>query len=119
MAQATREEVASFLKEFKETAVRYGGVFFVSRREYDETRKELEINKLGVEHEIYNLTTNHYSSGPDTDYGGQGEVWVFGKEIRGREVYIKLKVSAADIGKIAKCLSFHIADRPIKYPYAE
>jgi len=119
LAQATREEVASFLKEFKETAVRYGGVFFVSRREYDETRKELEINKLGVEHEIYNLTTNHYSSGPDPDYGEPGEVWVFGKEIRGREVYIKLKVSAADIGKIAKCLSFHIADRPIKYPYAE
>lgn len=119
MAQATREEVADFLKGFKDTAVGYGGIFFVSRREYDETRTELEINKLGVEHEIYTLTTNHYSSGPDPDYGEPGEVWVFGKNIRGREVYIKLKVSVADIGKIAKCLSFHIAVRPLKYPYAE
>lgn len=119
MAQTAKEEVADFLKGFKDTAVGYGGIFFVRLNEYDLTRQKLEINKLGVEHEIYNLTTNHYSSGPDPDYGEPGEVWVFGKEIRGREVYIKLKVSAADIGKIAKCLSFHIADRPIKYPYAE
>lgn len=119
MAQATREEVASFLKEFKETAVQHRGIFFVNRYEYDLTRQALEINKFYAENEIYNLKPENYSTGPEPDHGQPGTVWIFGKNICGREVYIKLKVSAADIGRITKCLSFHIADRPIKYPYAE
>ncbi len=119
MAQAKREEVANFLKEFKETAVQYGGIFFANRYEYDLTRQTLGINKFWVENEIYNLKPDNYSTGPEPDYGKPGNVWIFGKNIRGREVYIKLKVTAADIGKIAKCISFHIADRRIKYPYAE
>ena len=119
MAQATREEVLGFLKEFKDAAVQHRGIFFVNRHEYDLTRKNLEINKFYVENEIYALKPENYSRGPEPDHGQPGTVWIFGKNIRGREIYIKLKVAAADVAKIAKCLSFHIADRPIQYPYAE
>ena len=44
-----------------------------------------------------------------------GEMWVFGKDIRGREVYIKIMISGLSGQTI--CISFHIAESPMKYPF--
>ena len=58
-----------------------------------------------------------YCKGPQPDKDRPGDIWVFGKEIAGSEVYIKLKIAQAGTHKIAKCISFHAAEYPLGCPY--
>ena len=46
-----------------------------------------------------------------------GYYWVFGKQIDGVEVYIKLKIAGLAGAERAVCLSFHKAERPLSYPF--
>ena len=64
---------------------------------------------------IESLTTEDYVDGPvmDTLYK-VGEMWVFGKDVKGREVYIKLMLSAVTGQSL--CISFHLAEHPLHYP---
>ena|SRR3990167_4217765 len=48
-----------------------------------------------------------------------GDVWIFGKQIGGKEVYIKLKIAQGGQEKIAKCLSFHAAKYPLYFPFQD
>jgi hypothetical protein len=41
-------------------------------------------------------------------------MWVFGKIVRAQEIYIKITMGIA--GGSAICISFHIAEFPMKYP---
>ena len=43
-----------------------------------------------------------------------GEMWVFGKDVKGQEVYIKITLGK---GASALCISFHIAEHPMNYPF--
>lgn len=63
------------------------------------------------------LSVADYSAGPKPDRDRGGDIWEFGKDIDGYEVYIKLKVASVDDAMIAKCISFHIAQYPLKYPH--
>jgi len=45
------------------------------------------------------------------------QIWVFGKKIDDKEVYIKVKIAQVGTDKIAKCISFHIAEYPLSYPF--
>ena len=42
-------------------------------------------------------------------------MWVFGKEVKNREVYIKISMGKANEETI--CISFHIAEHQIMYPF--
>ena len=42
-------------------------------------------------------------------------MWVFGKDVRGREIYIKIALGMQ--GGQTICISFHIAEHPLKYPF--
>jgi len=42
-------------------------------------------------------------------------MWVFGKEVKKKEVYIKISMGIENTNAI--CISFHIAEYPMKYPY--
>jgi hypothetical protein len=42
-------------------------------------------------------------------------MWIFGKEVKQNEVYIKLSMGILN-GK-AVCLSFHVAEHPLIYPF--
>ena len=44
-----------------------------------------------------------------------GEMWVFGKDVKEREIYIKIMLGCADSQTI--CISFHIAEYPLSYPF--
>jgi hypothetical protein len=48
---------------------------------------------------------------PAADYYA---AWVFGKDVKGREIYIKIMLGAKNSQTI--CISFHIAEHPLKYP---
>jgi hypothetical protein len=44
-----------------------------------------------------------------------GEMWVFGKNVKGQEVYIKIMLGQP--GRSTICISFHIAEHPLNYPF--
>ena len=112
-----REQVHTFLIEFKKAVTKGSGVQLVPRLDTITTLSHLGITKKNLEEILLTLSVNNYSKGPDPDRDKGGEIWVFGKQIRGYEIYIKLKVAKVSESKIAKCISFHIAKYPIKYPH--
>ena len=61
------------------------------------------------------LNVKDYSEGPLEEklYGGTN-MWVFGKTIKKKEVYIKISLGA--IGTTVICISFHLAEHKINYP---
>jgi hypothetical protein len=74
----------------------------------EDVKKELkELNELSVV---------HYSEGPvkETLYNG-ADMWIFGKVIQNKEVYIK--ISLGQPSDKAICISFHFSDYSMTYPY--
>ena len=43
------------------------------------------------------------------------EMWVFGKDVKEREVYIKITLGYQNGQTI--CISFHLAEHPMRYPF--
>lgn len=73
--------------------------------------------------EIETLSLINFAEGPLKDKDLPGTVWIFGKWINEREIYIKLKISQFDDpgNKVATltCLSFHFSEKPLAYPYTQ
>lgn len=113
---ATIEEVNAFLKEFKDRAKLFGIVYVDSKPNNVDTLNELEITPKERDSYVLSLTTEDYSQGPDAnDYPGQNDVWVFGKFIKRKELYIKIYINAF-LNQPNVCISFHIAKHPMSYP---
>lgn len=81
--------------------------------------KALEFSKNDSIDEILTLTCKEYSSGPKKDDNANGDVWIFGKIIAGKLIYIQLKIDCINGRKIAKCLSIHPAEFNINFPLKE
>ena len=89
----------------------------VPRAETRSTLVQLGLTKANLEEILLRLSVMDYCQGPEPDRDRPGNLWIFGREIEGHEVYIKLKVTQAGGGQIAKCISFHIARHPLEYPH--
>lgn len=114
--QATIEEVDAFLKEFKERAKLFGIVYVDSKPNNIDTLTALDITQNDRKNYVLSLDTEDYCQGPDkNDYPGQNDVWVFGKQIKGQEVYIKIFINAI-LNQPNVCISFHIAKYKLIYP---
>ena len=107
---------ALFLKEFKQL-VQEGGLYVVNRLDQQKSLAELGLTKEACKIEILGLSVTDYCKGPQPDKDRPGDIWVFGKNIAGREVYIKLKIAQIVSHRIAKCISFHTAEQPLDYPF--
>ena len=92
MSTASEPQVSSFLKEFKEIVTSGSGLLVIPRAAKNPTITMLGLTKKTVELEILGLSVTDYSSGPVPDRDRPGELWIFGKEINGHEIYIKLKM---------------------------
>jgi len=110
-----KEKIRIFLKEFKKTAT-LRGIDFIPRQENQLTMAELGLTKKNCRDEIMSLSVNDYCEGPVEDRDKPGHVWIFGRVIEGREIYIKLKLAQVGKESIAKCLSFHAANFPLCFP---
>ena len=108
-----REKVKQFLLGFKEIASRKG-VIFIRRADSLETLRFLGLTKANLEESLLSLSVGDYCEGPHLDHSGIGEVWIFGKILKGIEVYIKLKIIDPEA---VKCISFHISKCPLSYPF--
>lgn len=116
MDEAEKEVVRRFLREFKQIATAGRGVDIVDRRKNMQSLAQLGLTKRNGIAVILGLSVEDYCDGPKPDKGRQGEIWEFGRVMEGKEVYIKLKIAQAGEVRLAKCLSFHIAEHPLCFP---
>lgn len=88
------------------------------RKKNINTLSELEITSSQMKEEILSLEPINYYCGPDKDTLNHGDdMWVFGKKIKGREVYIKITLGGYNNSTL--CISFHIAEHKITYPFLD
>ena len=112
------EPVVGFLLDAKR-AIQTGddAWIFLSRQKNIETLARLEFTMEDVRREILSLSVTDYCSGPMNDPEIRGEVWIFGKTISDKEVYIKLKLWGDKTTKGLRVLSFHWAEKLLIYPF--
>ena len=112
----TKEEVQKFLNQFHEKMKIFGILYRDDRGKNQKALEELEIMPLYRKVVIENLVAEDYVQGPVVDeLNKRGEMWVFGKDIKEREVYIKIMLGGFGCQTI--CISFHIAERTLIYPF--
>ena len=117
----SREAVSSFLNDFKIKMDIWDIIFLENRLKNVQTLADLEISSNKRKAIIKDLTLQDFSEGPIEEvvfmavrcFGSP--MWVFGKEIKSTEVYIKISMGFAD--KQTLCISFHIAEFPMTYPF--
>ena len=108
--------VEIFLDTFKVKLGIWGVIFRSDRQKNTQTLADLEISVNEVKETLADLTLDDYSEGPlpETLYGGS-EMWVFGRVIKSHEIYIKITLGLPSNPTI--CISFHVAEFPMTYPW--
>lgn len=110
------DDVKGFLEQFNIKAQVFGILFRDDRPKNAEALLELDITKMQREMIVKSLVPQDYVEGPVIDVlNKQKEMWVFGKDVKGREVYIKITLGYENGQTI--CISFHIAEYPLEYPF--
>jgi hypothetical protein len=112
---STEAEVASFLKDFKEKMKFWDVLFRDDRGKNSQTLIDLELRPIERKAILEALETKDYSEGPMEEklYGG-ADMWVFGKTVKKKEVYIKITMGA--MGSSVICISFHVSQHKMNYP---
>lgn len=111
-------EVENFLKQFHQKLKIYNIIFRDDRGKNIRTLAELEITPIYRETVIKNLEVKDYSQGPIVDTLNRlGDMWGFGKDIKRREVYIKISLGLENCQTI--CISFHLAEHNMQYPFKD
>ena len=113
---ATKEDVREFLRHFQEKMKIWDIVFRDDRGKNTQTLSNLELRSIDRKKVIGKFHTEDYSQGPlkEKMYSGT-DMWVFGKIVKQKEVYIKITMGTE--GSNVICISFHIAERPMRYPF--
>jgi hypothetical protein len=127
-----RQEVVAFLEELK--AFVKGNDFdidhdliLIKKKKVDEeeystpyTLLDLDYNSEDVVNRLKELTVAEYSETKiDKDDLNPPLLFVFGKDINRRLVYMKLKIKKKEnLRKHILCVSFHYAKEKMKFPYA-
>lgn len=102
-----------FLTEFKANMLAFG-IIYANRDKNIQTLADLEITAKFRDTILTNLTVENYCQGPiDNDQFGLNPMWVFGVVVKRKEIYIKITILPSK----AFCISFHIAEHPMNYPF--
>lgn len=112
---ADKSTVKYFLQELKQLIKVWGIIFSNRPKNSIQHLADLSITAKMREEIILNLSFEDYSEGPvqETQQGG-AEMWVFGKAIKGQQLYIKLTISKTT--ELPICISFHKAEHPMGFP---
>ena len=110
--------VKRFLEDFKTKLGIWGVLYRDDRSKNTQTILLLEIPTAVREQVLKDLQVEDYSEGPldDTIYGG-ASMWVFGKMVKTHEIYIKITMGIA--GSKVICISFHVAEHKMNYPFKQ
>ncbi len=113
---AKKDDVEKFLKEFKTKMDFMGIIFRDDRGKNAQTILDLEITPGKRKEILKKLEYKDYSEGPLADNLNKGsDMWVFGKTINNKEVYIK--ITPGMLNNKVICISFHIAEFNISYAF--
>ncbi len=112
---ATYREVEAFLADFHSKMKIWNVLYRDERSKNSQALADLELRPIDRTKILENLKPLDYCEGPTTEtlYGGS-DMWVFGKEVKTQEVYIKITLGFA--GGSVICISFHIAEHAMNYP---
>ena len=120
MPNATPGEIEAFLEDCRKL-INTSFYYTRNKPENRQTRIELGFTNKNIKDEIRTLSVENFSEGPTPDHHSKDDIWIFGKLINQRELYIKLQISHFnDPGESIDtlyCMSFHFADRCLNYPY--
>jgi hypothetical protein len=108
-------EVENFLKTFKQKMKIWEVLFLDQRSKNVQALLDLELTPKDRQKTLSHLEVIDFSEGPKKDqfFSGQ-ELWVFGKSIKKKEIYIK--ISLGFDGNHVICISFHLAEHKMYYP---
>lgn len=113
----TEEEVNAFLKEFHARMKIWSVLFRDDRTKNAQALSVLGIVANGRKSVLEQLTTHDFSEGPMKDGLNSGpDLWVFGKEVKEHEVYIKVTIGMVKEGPVF-CISFHPSEHPMEFPF--
>lgn len=113
---ATRLEVQRFLRTFHAKLKVFDILFRDDRGKHQAALFDLDITPVYRVEIIKSLAVTDYSAGPIvSELGKNTELWVFGKDVKQREVYIKISLGFPIESVI--CISFHLVERPMEYPF--
>ena len=113
---ATRLEVQRFLRTFHAKLKVFDILFRDDRGKNQAALFNLDITPVYRVEIIKTLAVTDYSAGPIvSELGKNTELWVFGKDVKQREIYIKISLGFPNESVI--CISFHLAERPMGYPF--
>jgi len=109
----TRADVEMFLRQFF-PKVEVWGIFFIDREKNDAALKIMGITPKARETIIKSIETDDYVE-TITDLTSWGDMWVFGKDVLDKEIYIKISLGHPNNKTI--CISFHEAEHIIDYAF--
>jgi hypothetical protein len=113
---ATKEEAQSFLTEFHQKMKIWEIRVRDDRGKNTQALLDLEKSPLQRIKIIEALSITDYSKGPQADTLNAGApLWVFGKQVKNRMIYIKISIGPANRPVI--CISFHEAEREMQFPF--
>ena len=114
MADITLADVNRFLSVFKVKAEIYGIKYRDDRTKNRDSLMQLGITAIIREKIVLSVKAIDYSDGPlPNTLNEDGDLWVFGKDYRGVELYIKISLGTDG----AVCVSFHEAEHKMIYPF--
>ncbi len=113
---ATLAEIQKFLNDFHQKVEVFDILFWDERDKNNDSLLQLEITANERKDIVKTITPEDYSEGPIRNMLNRfGDLWVFGKDVKGQEVYIKICYGLPNRSTI--CISFHVAEYPMNYPY--
>ena len=112
---ADKHKVKLFLTLFKGLA--QDNFSYVNRATTIKTLAKFNLLPSQLKDILMGLTVEDYCEGPLPCLNIPDEtVWIFGYNLATKELYIKLKATTKP--PMALCISFHIAQRKMRFPYA-
>lgn len=90
------------------------GIIFLNRLKNQEALKMLGITPSARKEIIKSITSVDYIE-TIIDEVSFGDMWVFGKDCDGVDVYVKIALGKPNSNTI--CISFHSAEYPLKYAF--
>lgn len=113
---ATELEIQGFLDDFKAKLSIWGVIFRDDRGKNTQALLDLDITRDERIVLLKKIIVNDYSEGPlEEKLNGGHDMWVFGKEMKNKELYIKIALGIN--GAKVICISFHVAEHKMNYPF--
>jgi len=111
-----KNEIRLFLQDFHLKMDIWGIVVRDDRGKNTQTILDFEISKDYRNKVLKDMEVEDYCEGPlEENLHGGADMWVFGKVVKGKEIYIKISMGVT--GSKVICISFHIAEHKMHYPH--